>query len=114
MIQSNWSNPYDRPKVHSCRIDTPFFVITRVVTTKKSLCKIKFLFRFFVSSVNNRGSVYLPKVLDFDKNIYDEILTIEFLCKIRDQIKFDSIDDLKNQIQKDKEKAESLLKDYEQ
>ena len=52
-------------------------------------------------------------ILDFDKNIYDEILSIEFLCKIRDQIKFDSIDDLKNQIQKDREKAESLLKNYE-
>ena len=52
-------------------------------------------------------------ILDFDKNIYDEILTIEFLCKIRDQIKFDSIDDLKNQIQKDREKAENLLKNYE-
>jgi len=52
-------------------------------------------------------------ILDFDKNIYDEILSIEFLCKIRDQIKFDSIDDLKNQIKKDREKAESLLKNYE-
>ena len=52
-------------------------------------------------------------ILDFNKNIYDEILSIEFLCKIRDQIKFDSIDDLKNQIQKDREKAESLLKNYE-
>ena len=52
-------------------------------------------------------------ILDLDKNIYDEILSIEFLCKIRDQIKFDSIDDLKNQIQKDRKKAESLLKNYE-
>jgi len=53
-------------------------------------------------------------ILDFNENIYDQILSVEFLCKIRDQIKFNSIDDLKNQIQKDKEKAESLLKDYEQ
>ena len=52
-------------------------------------------------------------ILDFNENIYDQILSVEFLCKIRDQIKFNSIDDLKNQIQKDKEKAESLLKDYE-
>ena len=55
----------------------------------------------------------LSLILDFDKNIYDEILSIEFLCKIRDQVKFDSIDDLKNQIQKDREKAQSLLKNYE-
>ena len=52
-------------------------------------------------------------ILDFNENIYDQILSVEFLCKIRDQIKFNSIDDLKNQIQNDKEKAESLLKDYE-
>ena len=57
--------------------------------------------------------IKLSLILDFNENIYDQILSVEFLCKIRDQIKFNSIDDLKNQIQKDKEKAESLLKDYE-
>ena len=52
-------------------------------------------------------------ILDYDGNIYDEALSIEFLCKIRDQIKFESTDDLKNQIHKDIDKAKSLIKDYE-
>ena len=52
-------------------------------------------------------------ILDYDGNIYDEALSIEFLCKIRDQIRFNSIDELKNQINKDKIKAEELKELYE-
>ena len=52
-------------------------------------------------------------ILDYDGNIYDEALSIEFLCKIRDQIRFNSIDELKNQINEDKIKAEELKELYE-
>ena len=52
-------------------------------------------------------------ILDYDGNIYDESLSIEFLCKIRDQIKFKSIEELKNQIIKDKIRANELKKLYE-
>ena len=52
-------------------------------------------------------------IFDFGENIYYQSLTIEFLCKIRDQIKFESTDDLKNKIHKDIDKAKSLIKDYE-
>ena len=52
-------------------------------------------------------------ILDYDGNIYDEALSIEFLCKIRDQIKFKSIEELKNQIIKDKIRANELKKLYE-
>ena len=52
-------------------------------------------------------------ILDYDGNIYDEALSIEFLCKIRDQIKFKSIEELKNQINKDKIRAKELKKLYE-
>lgn len=40
--------------------------------------------------------------IDFDKTIYDETLTIEFIEFIRDEQKFDSLDSLKYQINKDK------------
>jgi len=40
--------------------------------------------------------------LDFNKTIYDENLSIEMIEFIRDEQKFDSLDDLKNQINKDK------------
>ena len=52
-------------------------------------------------------------IFDFGENIYYQSLTIEFLCKIRDQIKFESTNDLKKQIHKDIDKAKSLIKDYE-
>lgn len=40
-------------------------------------------------------------IYDFDEDIYNEKITIEFNKKIRDEIKFDTIDDLINQIKKD-------------
>ena len=40
--------------------------------------------------------------LDFDKTIYDESLTIEIIEFIREEQKFDSLNDLKNQINEDK------------
>jgi len=42
-------------------------------------------------------------VFEFDKNIYDSTLTIHFIEKIRDEQKFESLDDLKKQLIKDKE-----------
>ena len=52
-------------------------------------------------------------ILDFDENIYDRALSIEFLCKIRDQVKFNSVEELKIQINDDKNNARELLKSYE-
>ena len=40
--------------------------------------------------------------LDFDKTIYDETLAIEIIEFIREEQKFDSLNDLKNQINEDK------------
>ncbi len=40
--------------------------------------------------------------LNFDKTIYDETLTIEIIEFIREEQKFDSLNDLKNQINEDK------------
>ena len=52
-------------------------------------------------------------ILDFDENIYDHALSIEFLCKIRDQVKFNSVEELKIQINDDKNNARELLRSYE-
>ena len=40
-------------------------------------------------------------VFNFDENLYEKTIQIEILKKIRDEQKFDSIDDLKSQIAKD-------------
>lgn len=45
-------------------------------------------------------------ILDFDKTIYNEGLELLFLGRIRDEKKFNSLDDLKARLKKDKEFAE--------
>ncbi len=48
-------------------------------------------------------------ILDFDKSIYEEKLTIIFKSRIRDEQKFDGMDGLKQQLLKDKEDTIKLL-----
>ena len=52
-------------------------------------------------------------LFNFSGNLYDKKLEVEFLCKIRDQIKFNNIEDLKDQIQIDITTAKSLIPNYE-
>ncbi len=40
-------------------------------------------------------------MIGFNADIYGEKLTIEFICRMRDDIKFDSVDELKRQIEDD-------------
>ena len=40
-------------------------------------------------------------ILEFNKDIYGKVITIEFLERIRDEKKFNGIEELKNQLQKD-------------
>ncbi len=60
-----------------------------------------------VASIGNRPTVNGSKILlevylfDFDRNIYGKHLQVSFLHKLRDQIRFDNLDDLKIQINKD-------------
>lgn len=48
--------------------------------------------------------------LDFNKDLYDTTLTVELLYFIRDEVKFDSIDALINQIKKDEVAARNYIK----
>lgn len=50
-------------------------------------------------------------LLDFDDNIYDEHLDIQFVMKIRDEKKFPAVQDLLTQIEIDKLKAREILND---
>jgi riboflavin kinase/FMN adenylyltransferase len=43
--------------------------------------------------------------MDFEGDLYDQQLQVELLDFIRDEQKFDSLDALKNQLEKDKEWA---------
>src|SRR3990167_858155 len=66
-----------------------------------------------VASVGYRPTFDGKKILlevflfDFDKMIYGQRITVEFLEKIRDELRFDSVDELVAQIQKDVDYAKS-------
>jgi riboflavin kinase / FMN adenylyltransferase len=48
-------------------------------------------------------------IFDFDQEIYGENLTVEFLQKIRNEQKFNGLDELKAQIAKDKITCKGIL-----
>jgi len=48
-------------------------------------------------------------IFDFSQEIYGELIKVSFCKKIRDEKKFDSFDQLKQQIQKDSQKAQSFF-----
>jgi riboflavin kinase / FMN adenylyltransferase len=60
-----------------------------------------------INGLKNLLEVYL---FDFDRNIYGKFIEIEFLKKIRDEKKFDSLEILKRQITKDVTMAKNYFK----
>lgn len=48
-------------------------------------------------------------VFDFDENLYGTVIDIELVEKIRDEKKFDSANDLVEQLKNDREKSQSIL-----
>ncbi|MEL6556756.1 MAG: bifunctional riboflavin kinase/FAD synthetase [Bacteroidota bacterium] len=51
-------------------------------------------------------------IFDFNDDIYDQQIRLEFLKYIRDDMKFEDLDQLTNQITKDKEVTLDILKHY--
>ena len=51
-------------------------------------------------------------IFEFDKIIYGDFIEILFVKKIRNEMKFDNIELLKNQLKKDKINAEVILKQF--
>jgi len=68
-----------------------------------------------VASVGTRPTFDLVKPLlevhlfDFDRDIYGEYIHVDFIAHLRDEEKFDSIDELVAQMSKDAENARSIL-----
>ena len=48
-------------------------------------------------------------VFEFDGHLYGQEICVEFVSKIRDEEKFESLDLLKAQVEKDHEKARAAL-----
>jgi FAD synthase len=68
-----------------------------------------------VASVGTRPTFDLKKPLlevhlfDFDRDIYGEYIHVDFIGHIRDEEKYDSIDELVAQMNKDVENAKAIL-----
>jgi len=63
-------------------------------------------------TVSREGSplVIETHLIDFDGDLYGKWLTVEFLDRLRDEKKFSSLDELKQQIQEDTAKARQRLR----
>ncbi|MBL1212297.1 MAG: bifunctional riboflavin kinase/FAD synthetase [Ignavibacteriae bacterium] len=79
-------------------------------------CSLNNQIIFGVMNIGNRPTfndidyiIIEVHLIDFNKFIYDEILKIEFVERIRDEQKFESRESLIEQITKDKNKAEEIL-----
>lgn len=46
-------------------------------------------------------------ILDFDRYIYGEVISVYFISRMRSEVKFNSLEELTNQLKKDKEYAEN-------
>jgi riboflavin kinase/FMN adenylyltransferase len=62
-------------------------------------------------TVGGTSPVLEVNIFDFKKEIYGKRIKVEFVKKIRDEKKFDSLDDLKKQITKDVNTAKKQLLD---
>ncbi|MCS7206217.1 MAG: bifunctional riboflavin kinase/FAD synthetase [Leptospiraceae bacterium] len=62
----------------------------------------------FNPTFNNQLLSIEAHILNFDKLIYGEIVKFHFVDRIRDEMKFSSVDELRNQLQKDREMADKL------
>lgn len=62
-------------------------------------------------NANNEQSIEIH-FFNFNQNIYNKSLVIELLERIRDEQKFDSIDNLKTQLQKDKETSLLYIENF--
>ena len=53
-------------------------------------------------------------ILDFSENIYDERITVRFVERLRDEKRFSGVEELKEQIHLDVEKARGILATWEE
>ncbi len=80
-------------------------------------CRVEYMGKYYngMSNIGYRPTVdhgdltIEVNIFDFDKQIYDEEITIIFVDRMRDEHKFDSLKDLSKQLVKDKENALKIL-----
>ena len=60
-------------------------------------------------TVDGKARTIEVNILDFNADLYGETLTLEFVKRLRDEIKFDGIESLKQQLFKDREQTRTIL-----
>jgi len=60
-------------------------------------------------TVNNSDLTIEVNIFDFDEDIYDQEITIYFVDRLRDEIKFENLDELSEQLAKDEKTTRELL-----
>lgn len=63
----------------------------------------------FRPTINQSSLTIEVNIFNFDNDIYDETITISFVDRLRNEIKFDSLTALKEQLAMDKENAQAIL-----
>ncbi len=63
-------------------------------------------------TVSNDGRTSLEvHLFDFARDIYRQVLTVDFVARLRGEQKFDGVDELKEQLERDKKEAIRLLQE---
>jgi riboflavin kinase/FMN adenylyltransferase len=60
-------------------------------------------------TINNSDLTIEVHIFEFDEEIYDETITIFFVDRIRDEVKFKNLEALKEQLVKDRETVKGIL-----
>ena len=63
-------------------------------------------------TLNGKNQTLEVNIFNFNDNLYGKTLAIFFLKKIRNEIKFDSVEKLINQLKKDKDYCEILINKF--
>lgn len=61
-------------------------------------------------TVDGKHRVIEVNIFDFDEDIYGEMITLYFFKKTRSEIKFNSVEELKEQLHSDKKEIRNILK----
>jgi riboflavin kinase/FMN adenylyltransferase len=60
-------------------------------------------------SITSKNRSIEVHIFDFDTDIYDEDIIVRFIKRIREEISFDNLQALKNQLENDKDTALGIL-----
>jgi riboflavin kinase/FMN adenylyltransferase len=63
-------------------------------------------------TIGDRGEdqpIIEVNLFDFDGDLYGQHIHVRFIDRIRDEVKFDSLDELKAQLEQDRDNAYKLL-----